>query len=124
VSKPKLYSTAEAAEYLGIHLETLKYHIYDQKHIEPDYTIGRDLAFLQSTLDDFKAKHQAKGLTMKEAAEYLGVNVSWIRNHVYNTGKLVPDGKSGTTHVFSMATLEAARPLIGARRGRKPKNAS
>lgn len=106
VTKPKLYSTAQAAKYLGINPETLRYHIYNKQHIAPDYTVGREFAFLESTLDAFSALHQATGLTIQEAAEYLGVTVRIIRYHIYTSHRLRPDGKRGTKAVFLPETLD------------------
>jgi len=107
--KPKLYTTAEAAEYLGIHIQTLKYHIYEQQHLAADYDAGGSLLFLQSTLDAFKILHQSEGFTMTEAAAYLGVNPTWMRYHVYTSKKLAPDGRRGNQHTFSRQTLDDAR---------------
>ena len=110
--KPKLYSTAEAAEYLGIHPQTLKYHIYEKGHLAADYESGGNLLFLQSTLDAFKAAHQTDGLSMSEAAAYLGVNLTWLRYHVYTSKQIVPDGRSGNRWVFSRQTLDDARARL------------
>ena len=106
---PKLYTTAEAAEYLGIHVQTLKYHIYEKGHLAADYDAGGNLLFLQSTLEAFKAAHQTAGLTMKEAAAYLGVKSTWLRYHVYTSKKLLPDGRRGNQWIFSQQTLDDAR---------------
>ena len=107
--KPRLYSTVEAAAYLGVNPETLRYHIYDKQHIQADYTIGRDLAFLEETLDAFRQKHQAQGLTIKEAALYLGIDVTVVRYHVYTSKRLKPDGKRGTAMVFFLETLDSLK---------------
>ena len=107
--KPKLYSTAEAAEYLGIHVQTLKYHIYEQKHFAADYESSGNLLFLQETLDAFRAGHQAEGLTMTGAAAYLGVKITWLRYHVYTAKGITPDGRRNNQWIFSRQTLDEAR---------------
>lgn len=107
---PKLYSTAEAADYLGMHPQTLRYHVYDKGHIEADFEISGNLVFTQATLDEFKRKHQtADGMTMAEAAAYLGVAFTWMRYHVYNSKKIQPDGRRGNAWVFKQETLDQAR---------------
>jgi excisionase family DNA binding protein len=50
----RLFSTAEAAEYLGLKVETVKYHLYQSGHLKADVVLGRTLGFYQSTLDEFK----------------------------------------------------------------------
>ena len=50
----KLYSTAEAAGYLGLKVETVKYHLYQSGYLQADIVLGRTLGFYQSTLDAFK----------------------------------------------------------------------
>lgn len=109
----RMYSTVEAAEYLGIHPQVLRYHIYTKKHLAADQTIGRELAFSQATLDEFKTKHQTgDGLTLKEAADYLGVERRVLYYHFRDTKKLVPIGKRGTSWVFSIESLDALRPQL------------
>ena len=51
----RLFSTAEAANYLGLKVETVKYHLYQSGHLKADIVLGRTLGFYQSTLDRFKA---------------------------------------------------------------------
>jgi hypothetical protein len=112
VSKPKLYSTAEAAEYLGLHVQTLKHHVYKKKHLAADYEIGGNLLFLQSTLDTFKAAHQADGYTMQQAADYLGVSLRWMRYHFHVAKDIAADGKRDNAWVFTIATLDDARQRL------------
>jgi excisionase family DNA binding protein len=50
----QLYSTAEAAEYLGLKVETVKYHLYQSGYLKADVVLGKTLGFYQSTLDAFK----------------------------------------------------------------------
>ena len=116
MDKPKLFSTTEAAEYLGVHPQTVKYQIYETKRLVPDYQIGGDLVFLQSTLDAFQSTNDR--FTMQETADYLGVSLSRIRDHVLNRKTLVADGKRGRQATFSKALLDEMRPVIEARRPR------
>lgn len=63
--REKLYSTAEAARYLGLSVATVKYHIYQAKDLSPDTTIGRNLVFTQATLDAFAANKRSPGRPAK-----------------------------------------------------------
>lgn len=108
MSEIQLYTTQEAAEYLGIPQRTLQYHIYTSLHIEPDFNNGRALLFRKETLDEFKEKYRSEeGLSMKEAAEYLGLSFHGIRHHVFVSHRLVPDAKRGRFNVFFRSTLDA-----------------
>lgn len=60
----KLYSTQQAAQYLGLSLSALKYHIYE-KHVEPQM-IGNSLVFTQAQLDDFQKTRGSPGRPKKE----------------------------------------------------------
>ena len=51
-----MYSTKEAAEYLGMTVAGIKYHLYVAKDLKPDKKIGQALVFLKSTLDEFKKR--------------------------------------------------------------------
>lgn len=105
----KLYSTNEAAAYLGIHLQTMRYHL-KREHLNPDYEIGGHLAFSQSTLDKFRQRRQAEtGYTMVEAAAYLSVKFTWLRYHVYISKRIKPDARSGNAWIFTQTTLDAVR---------------
>jgi len=60
----KLYSTQEAADYLGISLSTFKYHIHIAKNIKPQ-KVGRSLVFTQDQLDDFSINRRPQGRPKK-----------------------------------------------------------
>ena len=49
----KLYTTKEAAEYLGIAVATVKYHLYQAEDLKADAKVGGRLVFTQETLDHF-----------------------------------------------------------------------
>lgn len=57
----KLYSTAEAAAYLGLSVIGLKHHLYTLKDLAPDHKIGHALVFTQATLDRFRQIKQIPG---------------------------------------------------------------
>lgn len=49
----KLYSTREAAEYLGLSIPGLKYHLYQARDLTPQ-KVGKTLVFTCSELDRFR----------------------------------------------------------------------
>ena len=61
-----LYSTAQAAKYLGLSVAALKYHIYNG-NIKPQ-RIGNSLVFTQAQLDEFQANRRPQGRPRKEQA--------------------------------------------------------
>ena len=64
----KLYSTKEAAEYIGISVSAMKYHIHTAKTVQPLH-IGNSLIFTQEMLDEFKANRRPQGRPRKENHE-------------------------------------------------------
>lgn len=115
----EVFSTAEACEYLDMDLPTFRYHVYIKKHLIPDRKIGRSLIFSRATLEAFKKKYRADGYTMPEVAEHLGVELSLIRHHVFNTKLLVANRKNGKQHIFDRETVEAFSQAILGRRQQK-----
>ena len=65
----RLFSTAEAADYLGLKVETVKYHLYQSGHLKADIVLGRTLGFYQSTLDRFNAMVPPPGRPRKTDTE-------------------------------------------------------
>jgi len=117
--KGNLYSTAEAAAYLGVARATLTYHIYDMKHLAADGNFNGDLTFLQATLDRFKEAYQSEAMTAKEVAASLNVSLAWVKHQIYVAKTLTPDAKRGTSFVFKRETVEALRPLAQFKRRQK-----
>lgn len=60
-SEAKMYETADAAEYLGITIDGLKYYINRAKTLKADGRVGRSLVFSKETLDTFNANRQGPG---------------------------------------------------------------
>lgn len=55
-----LYSVTEAAQYLGIKPETIKYHLY-QSQLLKGQLVGKSIVFTQAELDTFKATVPKRG---------------------------------------------------------------
>lgn len=112
MNKPKLYTTGQAAEYLGVSRRTVMHHIDVTHRLKPDYNVGRDRLFFQETLDEFRRKYRAEdGLTMEEAAEYLGLSLAGLHYHVTAQKTLKPDAKRGKKLIFHQKTLDEFRRL-------------
>jgi hypothetical protein len=56
-----LFSTAEAARYLGLSLATVKYHIHTMGNLKPDAKVGPALVFRRTTLDRFLKEKRGPG---------------------------------------------------------------
>jgi hypothetical protein len=65
MSQKAFYSTAEAAEYLGLSVAALKYHIHVAENIK-GHLIGNSLMFTQEQLDEFKRTKRPQGRPPKE----------------------------------------------------------
>ena len=61
----KLYSTAEAAEYLDLSLAAIKYHIYRARTLKA-HRVGNSLVFTQEQLDEFNKTRRPPGRPRKE----------------------------------------------------------
>lgn len=77
----RLYNMKEAADYLGMHEQTLRYHM-KKGHIKYDVEMGRMLIFFPETLDAFKAeRREAAGITAREIAEIYDVDRTVVYYH-------------------------------------------
>lgn len=106
------FTSPQACEYLEMDMALFRYHVYEKGHLKPDHKIGTNLIFKKETLDTFNRLYRTDGLTMTQAAAYLGVEVSWIRHHIFNTRLLVADGKRGRKSIFTTATLDAFKSIL------------
>jgi hypothetical protein len=61
VQRDQLYGSKEAAAYLDISLDTLKYHAIRKKNLKPFKKLGHDLAFTREQLDEFKRTKRQPG---------------------------------------------------------------
>jgi hypothetical protein len=73
--------------------------------------------------DDTRESPQPRDMTgdfysTPEAAAYLGLSVSVVKHHIYQTKRLRPDGKVGKNMVFTKRTLDAFKGE--ARKGGRP----
>lgn len=55
-----IYTTAEAARYLGISQATVKYHVHVAGNLRP-HRLGNSLFFTQAQLDEFQASRRPVG---------------------------------------------------------------
>ncbi len=55
------FSTQEAARFLGVKPETVRYHVYVVKDLVPDRMVGKSLIFYQSTLEAFRKSKRPGG---------------------------------------------------------------
>lgn len=55
-----VFSTREAAKYLGISFNTMKYHIHYAKNIQ-GVKVGNSLVFTRTQLDEFKKTKRSPG---------------------------------------------------------------
>jgi len=57
IIEPKdLYTVEQAADYLGLALATVQYHIYKSQELMPMRRIGKTMVFTRAILDDFKQR--------------------------------------------------------------------
>lgn len=63
----KLFSTAEAADYLGLKLSTMKYHVFTAGNVRFQM-VGNSLVFIRSDLDEFKKNKRGPGRPPKDEA--------------------------------------------------------
>lgn len=56
----KLYTTAEAAKYLGLSVSALKNHIYEVGDLH-GHKVGNVLLFTQAELDRFRREKRPRG---------------------------------------------------------------
>jgi hypothetical protein len=64
-----LFSTAEAAAYLGLSLATVKYHVHVMENLKPDAKVGPTLVFRRQTLDRFLKEKRGPGRPKKSGSD-------------------------------------------------------
>lgn len=113
MDEQRLFSTKEAAEYLGVSTQTVYWHVRVKGDLIPDKRIGgRFLVFTQETLDAYREGREpdpaaACIYSSKEAAHYLGMTTDGLNWHVHRADNLKPDRKIAGRLVFTQATLDA-----------------
>ena len=132
-----LFSTEEAAEYLGVHLNTVKYH--HKAGRLPSELIGNSRVFKKADLDRFQETKQEGGqaqeqpaapespskqlYSLAEAAEYLGMDINALKYHAFTVNTIFSQ-LIGNARVFWKADLDhfqANKRGIGRPRGRNTK---
>jgi len=66
---PGYFTLAEAARYLGVHIQTLKHHLKYQQDLAPDARPGGVLLFRQETLDEFQKRRVPAGRPRRAQSE-------------------------------------------------------
>ena len=66
--RDELCSTEEAAEYLGMTVAAVKYHVHVAHNLNP-MRIGRSLVYTREQLDRFKESKRPQGRPTKEESE-------------------------------------------------------
>lgn len=86
-----LFNMREAAEYLGLHEQTLRYHV-KKGRVAHDFEMGKMLIFRRDTLDKFKAWHlEGEGITIREIAEVYEIGYHTVHYHE-RKGRLTQKG--------------------------------
>lgn len=66
--RARIFGIQEAAEYIGISVAALKYHVHVSKTIKPR-KIGHSLIFTQTQLDKFIANRRKVGRPRKDGTK-------------------------------------------------------
>ena len=119
----ELFSTKEAAVYLGIAARLMNYYVLTTKEIKPDHVVGGTFIFKRTSLDDY-LKDQAENMDTIRAAKYLGITLQRLQYYLYTlqpeAERLKPDGYRKERPYFTKATLEPFKGRKPWRRRRTP----
>ena len=66
-----ILSLKEAAEFLGLSVPAVKYHLYAVGDLLPDGRLGRSLYFLPATLREFQSRKRKPGRPRKTPQDAL-----------------------------------------------------
>ncbi len=109
----RILSTREAADYLGLTPQTVRWHVRVKGDLAPDrYIGGRFLVFTRETLDAYlEGRDPAPSpdlelFSTREAADYLGLSADTVWYHVTRADNLEPDHEVAGRFVFTKRTLE------------------
>jgi len=110
-----IFGTTEAAAYLGLTPQTVRWHVNKKRDLSPDKRIGgRFMVFARETLDAFlESREPDPNLPLlystEQAAEYLGLTVDAMRYHLNRVEEktLHPDHIISGCLLFTQETLDA-----------------
>lgn len=57
----KVYDVGGAADFLGLEVATIKYHVYRSKTLRPDGKIGKSIFFCEDTLVAWQSSKRSRG---------------------------------------------------------------
>jgi hypothetical protein len=72
VSELHIFTTKEAAVYLGMTERAVNYHLFVVHDLRPDRIMGRVAIYSQETLDDFNKRRRKPGRPCQQPTEDAG----------------------------------------------------
>lgn len=100
-----LYTFTQAAEYLGLHTQTLERHQRDGR-LTADYQFENgERAYTQETLDAYRRRWQSQMLTAEEIQDLFGITRETFWYHFRKKRNIQHDAKRGRAECFSDAKI-------------------
>jgi len=112
-AEKKIFSTAEAADYLGLTKRTMKHNaLTEPRQILPDHVVSGTFLYDRESLDKW-LQDRAENMDTASASRYLGTTVRRLQYYLYTmqpeSERLKPDGYRGDRPYFAAETVEPFR---------------
>lgn len=105
MSDETLYSASEAAEYLGIHKQTLE-KLQRSGRLKRDFiTSGGHRVYKQKTLEEYRTRWQSNRLSFDEIASIFGITKDAVHYHFRRKRSISPAGFRRGAMVFRPSTV-------------------
>lgn len=103
-----IFTFNEAVEYVGLHPQTLEYHQREGNLVPDRQLVGGDRLYHRATLDAFKDKFRAEGMTPPEIRERYGITFNQYRYafRMKRQAPIVGNRGAGKMPVYSLATVK------------------